>query len=245
VYETDGINYDSARPREELVTDYESLHDGIDGVFDDSAPIVLVTYDAPVSYQQVNPVEAAITQSIVAAHSNSESSGVVTPHNAQRSRLQALLNDDLDSESAENHVDGVSTETLIETVERFQGGEQDLMVLSATVSDPRFIDAESDFLLEQNRANVSLTRHRNKMVVVAPDTIFAHIPSDPDLYSESRLWKSLAVVSGEAPSKHQTQWSGSLDEFVTDNTAVQDIEFDPSTASVDVYQVTELPDTLF
>ena len=79
--------------------------------------------------------------------------GVVVPHRAQRAALKALFPD-------------LAAAGAIDTVERFQGGERDLIVVSATASDPEFVLAEARFLLNPNRLNVAFSRPRKKLIVI-------------------------------------------------------------------------------
>lgn len=237
VYEADGIDYTSGRSESDIRTSHTASRSPLEAVFDHTAPIVLITYDSEKQYQQVNPIEAAISQTLLMNHGSGLSAGLVTPHNAQRSRLQDMLYGLQHSDSYPDVDIRVGDNTFVETVERFQGGEQDLMIVSATVSDPRYIDAENEFLLQQNRANVSFTRHQNKLVVVAPETLFAHIPDNPEIYNEAELWKSLAVVAGEAPTKHQVDpdWTGTLADFVEKGTLASHL--DGIEPTLNVYQI--------
>src|SRR5207244_10207896 len=79
--------------------------------------------------------------------------GVVVPHRAQRAALKELFPD-------------LAAAGAIDTVERFQGGERDLVVVSATASDPEFVLAEARFLLNPNRLNVALSRPRKKLILI-------------------------------------------------------------------------------
>jgi len=56
----------------------------------------------------------------------SEGIGVITPHNAQKGLLKNML-----SEGCEN--------ARVDTVERYQGGEADFIIISSTVSDPDYV----------------------------------------------------------------------------------------------------------
>jgi uncharacterized protein len=104
--------------------------------------------------------------------------------------------------------------TQVETVNRFQGGQNDIMIVSATASNPQFIRSESDFLLELNRANVAFSRHQYKLIVVMAESLLSHIPKEPDTYDESLLWKTLAYKVGEPPTvDHAPDWSGTLKDF--------------------------------
>jgi len=123
--------------------------------------------------------------------------------------------------------------TFVETVERFQGGENDLMIVSATATDPQYIRAENEFLLEQNRANVSFTRHKNKLIVIAAESLLSHIPADTTIYDEALLWKELPAAVGEPPTDNTTpDWSGSLKEFITPMGAPGFLSADETSISV-------------
>jgi uncharacterized protein len=180
----------------------------VSAVLSDAA-VTLVTYNSDDDYQQWNPIEASLASRLVEAPNKNSSAGVVTPHNAQRSRVTALLES---TYSDGRDAAGVT----VETVNRFQGGEQDLMVVSATVSDSQYISKESDFLLSENRVNVSLTRHREKLVIIAPESLLGYIPADPALYDETLIWKEIARGSGEAPTDFAKPpvWNGQLSEML-------------------------------
>ncbi len=79
----------------------------------------------------------------------------------------------------------------IDTVERFQGGERDLIIVSATVSSRDFAAAEMEFLLDPRRLTVAISRPKRKIIVVASQTVFNLIPSNLDDYERGALWKHL------------------------------------------------------
>lgn len=208
VYRADGIDYQSGRESAPCAVVDGDLPAPVSAVLSDAA-VTLVTYNSDDDYQQWNPIEASLASRLVEARNKNSSAGVVTPHNAQRSRVTALLESTYsDGEDAA----GVT----VETVNRFQGGEQDLMVVSATVSDSQYISKESDFLLSENRVNVSLTRHREKLVIIAPESLLGYIPADPALYDETLIWKEIARGSGEAPTDFAKPpvWNGQLSEML-------------------------------
>ena len=79
----------------------------------------------------------------------------------------------------------------IDTVEKFQGGERDVIIVSATASDPDFVLAEADFLLNINRLNVALSRPRMKLIVIASQSVVDLLTSDLDVFQNAVLWKQL------------------------------------------------------
>ncbi len=105
-----------------------------------------------------------------------DSHGVVVPPRAQKALLAARP-----PHLAES----------IDTVERFQGGERDLVVVSATASDREFAESESDFLLEPRRLTVAVSRPRRKLVLIASRSVFELTPNDLDEYERGSLWKRL------------------------------------------------------
>ena len=82
---------------------------------------------------------------------------------------------------------------MIDTVERLQGAERDIVLFSVTTSDPDHRD--SLFLNNPNRFNVAITRARHKLVVVGSTAFFTQVPhSDAALQAHSWLHSLLPSV---------------------------------------------------
>ncbi len=62
---------------------------------------------------------------------------------------------------------------FVETVERIQGREREVVILSFTSSDPDWLADQSSFYFLPNRWNVALTRARTKRILVASPLAFA------------------------------------------------------------------------
>ncbi len=86
--------------------------------------------------------------------------GVITPFRAQAARIRRVLA--IDHETA-----GLQRRVTVDTIERYQGQERDLILVSLAASDPRFIRLRADFLFQAERWNVAVTRTRLKTVVLA------------------------------------------------------------------------------
>ena len=56
---------------------------------------------------------------------------------------------------------------LVDTVERLQGQDVRLIILSFSVTDPVYYVSVKDFLGDRNRLNVMVSRAREKVVVLA------------------------------------------------------------------------------
>jgi uncharacterized protein len=147
--------------------------------------------------RQSNAVEAAIGAALEQSTHEDDGLGIVTPHNAQR----GLLN---------THLDSVECET----VERYQGGERPVIMVSATASDPDFVQVEADFLLNPNRLTVAMSRMRRGLVVVASRTVFDVVPKDVEEYGRAGIWKGLYDDLGVL--NDEPAWSGHLEAFVGD-----------------------------
>lgn len=92
--------------------------------------------------------------------------GVITPFRAQAARIRQVLRIDAATP-------GLQRRVTVDTVERFQGQERDLILVSLAASDPRFIRLRGDFLFQAERWNVAVTRARLKTVVIASSNLLA------------------------------------------------------------------------
>jgi len=154
--------------------------------------ITLLVHDESNS-QKSNPVEQALTAELL-QHDGFEirepgtaegddsaiSAGVVVPFRSQRRDL----------------VDQVPDAVAVDTVERFQGGERDLMVLSMSASDRGYISQISEFLLEPNRFNVGASRMSRKLVVIASSAIFEESSNDVNIFEDQQAWISFFQSMG-------------------------------------------------
>ena len=196
VYEKDQIDFRS--DQKQTLPRSRAKTDGLGVVLEPDNIFVLIVHDEAESFQS-NLVEASIVKALV-HNTQSESIGVITPHNAQKGLLKNLLCDD-------------SKDIRIDTVERFQGGEADFIIISSTVSDPDYVRNESEFLLNLNRINVAISRMKKKLVIIASRSIFEFMPQDAKDYDKALLWRGISETVGfTAGSK--AQWSGDLSEFL-------------------------------
>ena len=115
-----------------------------------------------------NGAEAEMVAQLVRHYADmSLSIGVVSPFRAQVALIRGLLQE---------------FTVTVDTVERFQGGERDIMILSMVRAE------SSDFVFDERRFNVAITRARRKLIFVA----------HPNLFRKSRYeWLStLAATAG-------------------------------------------------
>jgi uncharacterized protein len=102
----------------------------------------------------------------------------------------------------------ISLSTSIHTVEKYQGGERDIVAVCGTVSDPA---AEEQFILNPSRLLVAISRSRLLTIVVCSDALFEVAPRTRDNLDNGPVWARLFTEAiGETPDP---TWAGSLSEF--------------------------------
>ena len=212
VYKQDDINYTS-----NVVNTLPSINantKGLNTVLDSDAPLTVIIHDDDTS-KQVNLVEATMLSALTKEIPESESIGIVTPHNAQKGKLKTLCQN-----------------SSVDTVERFQGGEKDIMFLSTTVSEPTHLSNEEEFILSLNRLNVALSRMKKKLVVLVPESIFNLVPDDIDTYDEAKIWKALYAISA---ANNEPNWTGNVSQLLS-----SDMMIPGSKTNLNVYNIKNL-----
>jgi superfamily I DNA and/or RNA helicase len=143
-----------------------------------------------------------------------EGLGVVVPHRAQR----AALREHVPCLSVTDPQTNMIVTSAVDTVERFQGGEREAILVSATESDRDYLLVSSDFLLDPRRLTVALSRARRKMVLVASHTVFSLFSADEETFVHAQLWKNLLrrtctvpLWDGERDGVRVTVWGNATD----------------------------------
>jgi hypothetical protein len=229
------------QPVSDLLTELFYRHDGIElGGVDDRKPIpdVRSAVDSPGIRELIDPnewvsvlihsgelderssdIEAAVAESLLEAFetvapddenidTGEISAGVVIPFTAQRDRLQGKLDDHIQAQ----------------TVEKFQGGERDLILMSMVASDPGYVNQLSEFILSPYRFNVAASRMKRKLVIVASESVFQTSHPDADQYDDQVAWKRLyeltgALDDGVSPAEHGPVQE--LDPDIDENTGYE------------------------
>ncbi len=103
-----------------------------------------------------------------------EDIGVVVPYRAQSRLIRSLIRRNLlDSELA--------SRLVVDTVERMQGQEREVIIVSFATASAKFAAQMADFLFQPQRLNVAVTRPRTKLILVG-----SHHMLDADQYDEGQ-----------------------------------------------------------
>ena len=85
---------------------------------------------------------------------------------------------------------------VVDTVERMQGNEREVIAVSYAVADREYAEREAEFLLNPNRFNVSTTRARSKLVVFMSEEVLRALPKDERVMGDSMAVKGYPAHFG-------------------------------------------------
>jgi len=128
---------------------------GFETVFDPEEPLIFVDVPHEDQRSKCEP-EARWAAAIVAEAArlgvSAEEIGVISPYRTQCNRIRFLC--------------GRRRGLSVATVERFQGQERELVVISLTSSQLSYMARLAGFLFNPNRLNVAISRARTKVVIL-------------------------------------------------------------------------------
>ncbi|MEZ5534232.1 MAG: AAA domain-containing protein [Thiolinea sp.] len=164
-------------------------------VLSEAHPLVFIR--SPGSYtRQFNRAEAElvgdiIEQAITAGLPPTEI-GVVTPF---RSHARVLK-----TELARRKIPQARA-IVTDTVERMQGQEREMIILSLCANDPQYLAAIAGFFFQAQRLNVAITRPQTKLIIIGPvlDKGFAWDCADQHLLQQIADYRSLLAAAWQAP----------------------------------------------
>jgi DNA replication ATP-dependent helicase Dna2 len=179
-----------------------------DELFDPERPAVLALV-AHEGFRTRCPAEAQVVAGIVLDRivrqkGDAGDIAVVSPFRAQLRLIRTLVRRGLDAAGLHAPL------PVIDTVERIQGQERELVVVSLVASDPDHLanDAAA-FFYSGNRLNVTITRARTKLIIVASPLVFTAFPKTlaglADVERFRLLRRELPSVAVQAPLAPQTK----------------------------------------
>jgi DNA replication ATP-dependent helicase Dna2 len=103
-----------------------------------------------------------------------EDIGVVVSYRAQSRLIRSLIRRNLmDSE--------ITNRLVVDTVERMQGQEREVIIVSFATASAKFASQMAEFLFQPQRLNVAVTRPRTKLILVGSSNML-----NADQYDESQ-----------------------------------------------------------
>ncbi len=86
---------------------------------------------------------------------------------------------------------------LVDTVDKLQGKERAVILVSYGVADAEYATAEAGFLLSSNRFNVAVTRAQKKVVVFCSEQVLNVVPPDRQILLDSMMLKEFRRYCGD------------------------------------------------
>jgi hypothetical protein len=130
--------------------------------------------------------------------------GVVVPHKAQRTEIQSQLIkyfiDELriyESEKIEKNELQQKIISCVDTVEKYQGQEREIMICSYVLGDIDVISQEEEFIYSPNRLNVMISRARFKAIVLASNELIMNISNNLDIIDIQKGLRNLTTYCNE------------------------------------------------
>ncbi|MFZ5866155.1 MAG: AAA domain-containing protein [Thermodesulfobacteriota bacterium] len=132
-------------------------------IIDPEQPVVFVDIpgaDSGKARPEEAEIACKIVERLVGLGVPSEEIGIITPYRAQQAMIRSGLN---------NGRAGIPAS--VDTVDRFQGGEKEVIILSLARSD-----GVTSFLADRKRLNVSLSRARSKLILLGHAAVLEEHP---------------------------------------------------------------------
>lgn len=115
--------------------------------------------------------------------------GVITPFRRQARLIRRYLRHNRIWDLAEIR------EVVIDTVERMQGQERSVIILSIAAADLGFLNSIQEFIYLPSRLNVIVSRARVKVIILAADSFLELTPSSDEVSDALAHWQNLRESS--------------------------------------------------
>lgn len=122
--------------------------------------------------------------------------GVVTPYRNHGKMIRGQL--------AKTVGPFTAKEVVTDTVERMQGQERELIIISMCSTDKQFISTVAHFLFQAERLNVAITRPKVKLILIGP-----RLPEDFKTEDRSHVvYENISAYKDLVNSAHQVNLNG-------------------------------------
>ncbi len=112
-----------------------------------------------------------------------EEIGVVVPYRAQSRLVRSLMRRIIGEE--------ILQKLVVDTVERMQGQEREVVLVSFATASPKFAAQVADFLFQPQRLNVAVTRPRTKLILVGSHHMLDADQYDPEQAETVQMLRDL------------------------------------------------------
>jgi DNA replication ATP-dependent helicase Dna2 len=157
-----------------------------DHVLDPDNPLVFIDvgqFNNTIRSQKDAEIVCELIESLIFRGVQSKDIGVVVPYRAQGRLIRNLLRRVLPEDQFR--------EIVVDTVERMQGQEREVILLSLTTSSSRFAADLAEFFFQPERLNVSITRPRTKLIIIGSRHVLDAKPSDPQHQEWVEIFRDL------------------------------------------------------
>ncbi|CAG8504339.1 2545_t:CDS:10 [Diversispora eburnea] len=144
---------------------------------------------------------------------------VVTPHHRQRHAIKSRL---------QKYITDSSVNLQINTVEKMQGQEADIVIACFGFLDVNEISREFEFLFDRNRWNVAISRAKCKVIVITTDEML--YPRGMEIFANKKTsegWVFLSMIEKwvqEGKGKRKKKNSGLIEWVVGNEPSAKDNE---------------------
>ena len=160
--------------------------EGLAAVLDPAHPLVWVAFDhgdGTVMQNDEAVAAARLVQALVRGGVAAEEIAVVVPWRKQARRIRHHLRGRLTEDAARLCV--------VDTVERMQGQEREVVIVSMACSEAMFLARHAGFIYQPNRLNVAITRARTKAIILASTLLADFSPDGWETVEDAAVFSSL------------------------------------------------------
>ncbi|MBN1954543.1 MAG: AAA family ATPase [Anaerolineae bacterium] len=130
-------------------------------------------------------VVAGLVRGLLAGGVPAHEIGVISPYRAQGRQVRSQLRRSLPDPAVRRAI-------IADTVERMQGQEREVILVSLATSSPHFAAQLADFFFQPQRINVTVTRPRTKLIIVGSRSVLQVEAEDPELCEWVHLFRDMA-----------------------------------------------------
>lgn len=169
-----------------LSRSHGASEEALEAVLDAAHPLVWVAFDhgdGHVIQDEEALAAARIVQALERGGVKAEAIAIVVLWRKQARRIRHHLRGRLPDDTARLCV--------VDTVERMQGQEREVVIVSMASSEAMFLARHAEFIYQPNRLNVAVTRARTKVIVLASTALARFCPDGIETSEEAAVFRSL------------------------------------------------------